>query len=99
MVSLLYDSATEQRTVFVQDLKSNYALCMSTYRRHVRIFLPICQNEKKISMTALTIWSEKHWNIFVVQIEIKKKYKMVKEPFISSILSVCDVGPTYSFYF
>ena len=44
MVSLLYDSATEQRTIFVQNFKSYY---MSTCRPHVRIFLPICQHEKK----------------------------------------------------
>ena len=50
MVSLLYDSATDQRTVSVQNFKS---YSMSTYREHVRIFLPICQHEKKILTTAL----------------------------------------------
>ena len=50
MVSLLYDSATEHLTVFVQNFKSYYMLIC---RRHVRIFLPICRHEKQILMTAL----------------------------------------------
>ena len=46
MVSLLYDCATEQLTIFVQNFKS---YCLLTCRWHVRIFLPICRHEKKIS--------------------------------------------------
>ena len=46
MVSLLYDSATEQRAVFVHNFKLHY---MSTCRQHVRIFLPIYVNMKKRS--------------------------------------------------
>ena len=43
LVSLLYDSATEQRTVFVQNFKS---YLKSTCHRHVRICFPICRHEK-----------------------------------------------------
>ena len=44
MVSLLYDSATEQLTVFVQNFKSYY---MSTGRRHVRVFFTGMSTLKK----------------------------------------------------
>ena len=49
MVSLLYDNTTVQWTLSVQNFKSNY---MSTWRQHVRIFLPM-STWKKISTTVL----------------------------------------------
>ena len=62
----LYNSATEQLVVFVQNFKSYYK---STRHRHVRIFLPICGHEKKISTTAQPLWpphisnlSCEHWD-------------------------------------
>ena len=51
MVSLLYNSATEQWTVFVQKFKSyNMSTCQDFFT---------CQHEKKISTTALQISKEK----------------------------------------
>ena len=54
IVSLLYDSATEQWMIFVQNFKLYY---MST----CRIFLPICRHEKKMSMTAQLCMSILVW--------------------------------------